>query len=99
MRRQDSISIATSGGLDSSILAALVNEFAEIPVQLVAVAAHGSSDSRRARFLARHLDLPLAELVLTRRTAQQLLDDLVPTLEPEAIEPELAAEWNLPPDS
>lgn len=99
LRRQNSLAIATSGGLDSSILAALVAEHADIPIQLVTAGAPGSADPRRARQLASHLDLPLAEIALTPRLVERTLARLAPLLEPEPVEPALAQEWGLPPDA
>lgn len=99
IRRQNALAIATSGGLDSSILAALVAGHVDIPVHLITASAPGMVDAERARLLARHLELPLVEIVLTRATTKRLLDALVPALEPEPLDPALAAEWGLPADA
>lgn len=97
LRRQNAISIAISGGLDSSILASLIAKHAEIPLQLVTASAPGSIDAHRARLMARHLALPLTEIVLTRATAGRLLRRVVAVLEPETIDPDRAQEWGLSP--
>lgn len=99
IRRQNTLAIATSGGLDSSILAAFIAGHVDIPVHLITASAPGMIDAERARILARHLGLPLVEVVLTRATTRRLLDRLLPALEPEPVDPARAAEWGLPPDS
>ena len=99
IRRQNALAIATSGGLDSSILAALIASHVDIPVHLITASAPGMVDAQRARLLARHLELPLVEIVLTRSTTKRLLDSLAPALEPETIDPARAAEWGLPADA
>ena len=99
IRRQNTLAIATSGGLDSSVLAALIALHVDIPVYLVTASAPGAIDAERARRLAEHLGFPLIEIVLTHDTTRRLLDELAPLLEPEPVDPELAAEWGIPSDS
>jgi asparagine synthase (glutamine-hydrolysing) len=99
IRRQNTLAIATSGGLDSSVLAALIASHADIPLYLVTASKPGAIDATRARMLARHLELPLIEAVLTKATTGKLLEDLAPLLEPETIDPARAAEWGLPEDT
>jgi asparagine synthase (glutamine-hydrolysing) len=97
LRRQNALAVATSGGLDSSVLAALIARHAEIPVTLVSAAAPGADDGARARILARHLRLPLIEVVLSARVVEGLLDDVLAVIEPEPVDP--AQEWGLPSGS
>ena len=99
IRRQNTLAIATSGGLDSSVLAALIASHCDIPLYLVTASRPGAIDATRARMLARHLELPLIEVVLTKATTSMLLSELAPLLEPEQIDPARAEEWGLPPDT
>lgn len=65
LRRRDHIALAYSGGLDSTILARLLQELADGDVWLVAVGAAGSRDVERARRNARFLELPLVEAAVS----------------------------------
>lgn len=96
LRRQESICIATSGGLDSSVLAALAARHFDETVQLVTVSTPGGTDSARARLLSRHLGVPLVEIVLHPSRVERLLPDFVPLLGTQKVDPALADEWNVP---
>jgi asparagine synthase (glutamine-hydrolysing) len=95
LRRQDAVCVATSGGLDSSVLAAMLVQHADVPVQLLTVGVSGAADPQRARNLARHLRLPLMEIVLTPSRVQRILSDLVPLVGPSRVDPARAAEWGI----
>ncbi|MBI2077585.1 MAG: hypothetical protein HYT80_04325 [Euryarchaeota archaeon] len=99
LRRQDSIAIAVSGGLDSSILAALIAQHADVTVQLVTVSVPGAVDSQRARLLAEHLGRPLLEVVMTAPRLEALLPEIVPLIGTSRVDPARAQEWGIPPES
>ena len=95
LRRQDSLAIAVSGGLDSSILAALIASHADITIQLVTVSVPGAVDAQRARLLAEHLRLPLLEVVMNLTRLEALLPELVPLVGASPVDPERAKEWGV----
>lgn len=98
-RRQNVLSVSTSGGLGSSVLAALLARHGEGILQLITVAAVDAPDGQRARRLARHLGLPLVEIVLTPARVRQALPRLVPLVGESLLEPDLAAELGLDPST
>ena len=99
LRRQDSIAIAVSGGLDSSILAALIADHADVTVQLVNVSVAGSVDAQRARRLADHLQASLLEVVINGRYLERILPELVPLVGTSRVDLERAAEWGVAPET
>lgn len=99
LRRQESIAVATSGGLDSGILAALAAKHFDETVHLVTVAVPGAVDSSRARLLARHLGAPLSEVVLHPDRVREALPHFVPLLGAQRVDAALAKEWGVAADS
>jgi asparagine synthase (glutamine-hydrolysing) len=96
LRRQNSICVATSGGLDSSVLAAMLARHGDVPIHLITVGAAQSIDRERARLVANHLGMPLSEIVLNRERVRSILAQLVPLVGKSRIDAGLAKEWNLP---
>ncbi|XP_071102468.1 asparagine synthetase [glutamine-hydrolyzing]-like [Haliotis cracherodii] len=75
-----------SGGLDSSLVAALLVKNAKeqklsYPIQTFSIGMEGSTDIMAARKVAKHLDTEHHEIIFTPEEAIDVLDDLIRHLE------------------
>lgn len=97
LRRQDSIALAYSGGLDSSVLAKILADQSDVDAWLVTVGATGSRDVERARTGAEVLGLPLLEVPVSEARLERHLPEIVRLVGRTRVPPEMAERWGLPP--
>lgn len=79
------IACLLSGGLDSSLVTALVSEYHKImglpPVETYSIGLHGSDDLHYARIVAEHLGTKHTEIVLTEQEFLDAIPDVIKTIE------------------
>lgn len=93
----DAIALAFSGGLDSSVLARLLADQSDVTVFLVTATRPGALDTERARRVARHLRLPLVEVVVGRARFEEQLPALARLVGLSRVPDSLAREWKQSP--
>ena len=72
-----------SGGLDSSLIAALVNKYykSEIPLETFSIGLPGSEDLKYAAIVAKHLGTKHHEIVVTEKEFFDAIPDVIRTIE------------------
>ena len=79
------IACLLSGGLDSSLVTALVSEYHKImglpPVETYSIGLQGSDDLHYARIVAEHLGTKHTEIVLTEQEFLDAIPDVIKTIE------------------
>jgi asparagine synthase (glutamine-hydrolysing) len=95
LRRQDALALAYSGGLDSTVLARILSELADVDVFLVTVGMPDSRDVVRARRNARFLRMPLIEVSVGEATLRRDLPVIVPLVGATPVDSRLARRWGI----
>ena len=70
-----------SGGLDSSLITALVNKFYNSPLETYSIAMEGGEDLKYARMVAEFLGTQHTEVILTEEQFLEAIPDVIETVE------------------